>query len=390
MAITAYVGLPGHGKSYGVVANVIIPALRQKRLVYTNIPMHDEHCMNELGMAPVPFSIDDLLKNPNWFTTVFSAGAVLVLDECWRLWPSGVKASNVRDGDKAFLAEHRHTVGENGFSTEIYLVTQDLSQLAMFVRALIESTIRMVKLTNLGLDKRFRVDMYSGAVTGSKPPVSKREREIHGGKFKKEIYDFYKSHTKSETGFAGDETKTDKRFNILKGLSIKIGLIFVVSICVFIYFGMKDVKKGFGQDDSINSGLSSGSGSGRAIESSSGKKVQTHNNGDNNAKPVNRSTLVPVFFFLRDAKRLVFSHTIRVEDKIKDYFLIQFSDYTVTMDEQELNRLGYKLEKISECVVKVSGSDYSGFFMCAKRKEQSTGFASELVETAGTATFEVM
>ena len=46
MAIDAYTGLPRSGKSYSVVKNVILPSLRQKRHVYTNIPLtqiaHDE------------------------------------------------------------------------------------------------------------------------------------------------------------------------------------------------------------------------------------------------------------------------------------------------------------------------------------------------------------
>jgi len=38
MAIDAYTGMPGHGKSYGVVEHVIIPSLKQGRHVVTNTP----------------------------------------------------------------------------------------------------------------------------------------------------------------------------------------------------------------------------------------------------------------------------------------------------------------------------------------------------------------
>lgn len=388
MAITAYVGLPGHGKSYGAVANVIIPALRQKRLVYTNIPMYEDHCLNELGMVPVPFSIDDLIKNPNWFRDVFTSGAILVLDECWKLWPSGLKANAVREGDKTFLAEHRHMVGENGYSTEVYLVVQDLANIAMFARSLVETTVRMVKLVNLGFDKRFRVDFYSGAVTGPKPPVSKREREIHGGKFKKEIYDFYKSHTLSETGFAGDETRTDKRFNILGGLSIKLGLIFIVIVSVYIYFGVDEVKKGYGQDEKIhaktidNKTASPSSGS---VPAKAGLQNQPVSNA-----VVGHTSHNDLPRFLSAAKRLLVAYTLGTGDTNKDYYVVEFSDYSVTLDTQQLQKLGYKLDKISDCVVKVIGVDYAGFFMCPKKKEPSTGFSSELAEQAGKAASEVM
>lgn len=362
MAIIAYVGLPGHGKSYGVVANVILPALRQKRLVYTNIPMNEEHCLNQLGMAPVPFTIDDLLKNPNWFTTVFTSGAVLVLDECWRLWPSGLKASNVREGDKTFLAEHRHMVGENGFSTEIYLVTQDLSQLAMFVRALVESTIRMVKLTNLGLDKRFRVDMYSGCVTGSKPPVSKREREIHGGKFKKEIYDFYKSHTKSETGFAGDETKTDKRFNIFKGFGIKLGLVFIICCAVFIWFGSQTVKNAYAPKPAPKDEKPSQS---PKAKTPVGSNKLASSSAPATSQSVEASSVLAVEF-LSKAKYLYISYTLGNKPLVRYFYRFVFDNYEVSLNEKDLITMGYSLDPVNECLVKVTGSDFAGYIMCGK------------------------
>ena len=40
MAIQLYCGRPGSGKSYGVIENVLIPALKTSRIIYTNIPLH--------------------------------------------------------------------------------------------------------------------------------------------------------------------------------------------------------------------------------------------------------------------------------------------------------------------------------------------------------------
>ena len=112
MAISAYVGMPGHGKSYGVVENVIIPALKANRNVFSNIPMHDEYCIENYGSKTTYFEMQDVIDNPNWFTEVFVSGSIIVLDELWRLWAAGVKANNVLEQHKSFLAEHRHMVGE--------------------------------------------------------------------------------------------------------------------------------------------------------------------------------------------------------------------------------------------------------------------------------------
>jgi len=363
MAIIAYTGLPGHGKSYGVVENVIIPALKTKRTVFSNIPMNDDVCLNDFGMTVIPFHIDDIIKNPNWWNDVFQSGAILVIDELWRLWPSGLKATGVREGDKEFLAEHRHRVGDNGFSVEIYFVTQDLSQIAMFARALVESTVRMVKRTNLGLDNRFRVDIYSGAVTGSKPPAAKREREIHGGKFSKEIYKYYKSHTKSQTGDAGDESKTDKRGNILKGLGIKVGIIFCGVLIFFIWVGSGKVKQAYAPKP----------------EKIAAQNVPT-------AVPVQGEQLQAqpvvekpkIVKFLADAKNLFISHSIGSNSGLVNYYTIVFSEYEIQMTTDDLMFLGYKIELVNDCLVKVIGADYTGFFMCPKH-----GKSDGLLATVG-------
>ena len=50
--ITAYVGLPGSGKSYGVCEQVILPALAKGRPVFTNIPFDTNLCKN---LSPIGF-----------------------------------------------------------------------------------------------------------------------------------------------------------------------------------------------------------------------------------------------------------------------------------------------------------------------------------------------
>ena len=240
MSITAYTGLPGHGKSYGVVDNVICKALKEKRRIYTNIPINIDVCLERFAFTADQFHIQEIIDNPHWWTEVFEAGSIIVIDEVWRLWPNGLKAASIRNEDKSFLAEHRHMVGENGHSTEIILVTQDLAQIANFARNLVETTFRVVKLSKVGLNKKFRVDVYSGPVTGPSPPISRRESEIHGT-FKSKVYALYQSHTKSKTGHAGDESRTDKRFSVFRSASFKIALVAFVVAATGVYFGAKSM-----------------------------------------------------------------------------------------------------------------------------------------------------
>lgn len=235
MAIHAYVGKPGHGKSYGVVEHVVIPSLKQDRHVVTNIPL----------------SIDDLLATyggnitqlpDNWFelpdlSEIIPSGCVAIIDECWRRWPAGQNVNHANLIDKSLLAEHRHRVDANNNSMRVVLVTQDLAQISSWVRLLIENTYRIRKITK----KAFKVDIYNGAVTGDAPSKSKLIRTT-AGTFKPAVYSFYKSATQSSSGSVGDESSADGRSSILRsfGLWSTLG-----AFILFIGLGIYGVKAFF-------------------------------------------------------------------------------------------------------------------------------------------------
>lgn len=215
MAITAYTGLPGSGKSYSAVAFAILPAIKAGRAVRTNIPLDLEAIRQEWPAADVEQFDLKTFEGPTAPSLCegFPPGALIVLDEVWRLWPSGVKASAVSEDHKSFLAEHRHRVGEDGRATDIILVTQDLNQVAAFARALVDKTYISQKLDALGARSRAKINMYQGAVTGSRGPQSQHIR-TSTLKYSPEVWRFYRSHTQSQTGEAGDETAADKRATI--------------------------------------------------------------------------------------------------------------------------------------------------------------------------------
>lgn len=210
MAIDAYTGLPGSGKSYSVVKFAILPSLKEGRQVITNIPL------TELAHEEFPGQIrqleHDWYKDEKLFETVPN-GAVVVLDELWRRWPKGMPAAKVPFRDKEFLAEHRHLVDEEGNATRIVLVTQDLDQIAAFATMLVDTTYQSVKLSALGANKRFRVDIYQGAAKGQRPPKSRLLRSVFD-KYEKAIHQYYQSATKSLTGLVGDESRADKRASV--------------------------------------------------------------------------------------------------------------------------------------------------------------------------------
>jgi|1_EtaG_2_1085319.scaffolds.fasta_scaffold00001_550 zona occludens toxin len=233
MSIVGYSGLPGSGKSYGVVENVVIPALEAGRHIITNIPLKLGRLSDDYPQGKVTiFDNREAEDDPTFFDLErHPAGVIWIIDEAWRFWKSGMKATNIPQCQKEFFTEHRHNVGPDGRTNEIVLVTQDLAQLCAFVRGLVEETYRAVKLTAIGQKNKYRVDVFMGAATGQKP--GKPMRQLYGS-YKPEIYQYYKSHTRNKTDFAaGMEEKADDRANVLKHPLIKFGIPVAIAIMVF-------------------------------------------------------------------------------------------------------------------------------------------------------------
>lgn len=235
MAIHAYVGLPGHGKSYGVVEHVIIPSLKQNRHVVTNIPLDSDALLMDFGGYIT--QLDDEWHLIEDLGTVAPNGCVLVLDELWARWPSGLKQEDLSFTDTDLLTKHRHKVDSKGKSMRIVLVTQDLSQIASSVRILVESTYKMTKLTK----KRFRVDIYKGPVKGEKPSKTALIRQTLGA-YKPEVYQYYKSATQSETGDVGDESSADGRNSPFRSTKL---WSYLIGFCLFSFLAVSQLKNFF-------------------------------------------------------------------------------------------------------------------------------------------------
>lgn len=253
MSIPAYVGLPGAGKSFSTVQNVIIPALKAGRNVVTNIPLNLEVIASK-GWPGKVRQLDKKCPTGDWLEAPH--GSVVVIDEVWNWWPAGTTADAIPASQKSFFAEHRHRVGSDGYATEIVLVTQDLSQIAAFLRQLVAETFRVVKLTAIGSKNRFRVDVYNGAVTGQTPPKGQFIRSLFG-KYDPEVYALYSSHTMSKTGVAGLEEKIDKRGTVFGSWQVKAAGAALLAIPLAIWGVVSSLQ-------SFKDGVSKGRGSERS------------------------------------------------------------------------------------------------------------------------------
>lgn len=241
MAIWTYVGLPRNGKSYNVVAEQIIPALKQGRRVVTNIPLLPDGLAamgcDVSGIVQLRNSVNDGPEFPDLaekpaevIGTYCTPGSLCVFDEFWRFLPQGVQAKNVDPAWQTLFAEHGHRVDAQGRMMQIVLVTQDLSQIAAFARSLVERTIVVTKLTVVGAASTYRADVYAGHVTGLKPPASKRIAEEFG-KYDPEIFKCYVSRTMAEGSASKvDESVMSKRGTLLRHPMVRFGA--PIAVCL--------------------------------------------------------------------------------------------------------------------------------------------------------------
>lgn len=223
MAINAYVGLQGSGKSFEVVSSPILDAISQGRRVVTNVAGINEDLIHEYLVNKRDVEIDrlgkvihvenDRIMQPHFFPdeqmpevdSVVKGGDLVAIDEAWRFW--GTDNGKLSHEHMQFFRMHRHyTHPDTAVACDVVLMTQDISGLHRSVKNVIEFAFRMHKHKSLGLTKRYRVEIYEGWKLNSKTRIDDRQK-----KYDPEIFPLYQSYA----GGKGMEKSIDSRQNIL-------------------------------------------------------------------------------------------------------------------------------------------------------------------------------
>ncbi|WP_129944581.1 zonular occludens toxin family protein [Escherichia coli] len=234
MSIFAYVGVPGSGKSYEVVSNVIVPAICEGRRVVTNVYgiNHDEIIkyaekkkMLKDGITPgeIIFVENERIIAPDFWPVhenqeraLCKPGDLIVVDECHRFFENDKSLS--KDA-KIFAAEHRHYADpETGRTCDFILVNQSVTNLPRFFRDRIEKTFRMRKLKQLGLSRSYCVDVYDGAKITKSTFLSN-----YVCKYSKDVFRLYSSHHVQNA----QESTVDSRGVLFKKRTIIFVLVFL-------------------------------------------------------------------------------------------------------------------------------------------------------------------
>lgn len=340
--ITAYTGLSGSGKSYNVVEHVLLGALKKNQQVFINIPLRLE-ALEVDGYDTsliTQYTHSDILSDARWLLDVLPKGALLIVDECQMVWPSGTKATSIPDPIKEFFTQYRHRVSEDGHTTEIVLVTQDLANVANYVRSLIGKTFRHVKLDSMGM-QRFNVGIYEGPAVGPNPPRAQRNMKTGPHKYKPEIYKYYISSTASDAGDVGDESRADSRGSIFKSPLWKWGFYAFIAALFIAWYSLRSAKEKMVPDLETASVEEGGQFVPTKFEVAPPKK--------------------PVPF--EDHDVFIISN-IGVFPSVQYKFLIRDRETRVTLDLQQLRRIGFSITPIDPCLVSMVFNDEERFVMC--------------------------
>lgn len=220
--IENHFGKPGSGKSYSVMADVVIPALKDGRRVLTNIDgAFDKMCRVRLaaalGFTPeelderyLALTEDEIIGGSCW--GLVQARDIYVIDEVQRYWPGGSLKPTDPTAFK-FFGEHRH------FGCDIHCITINPTNFQSPMRSYAEVCHSYKKLGVFGMNSRFVRRDFAGAV-----PDDEAEVANSYGKYKKEIFGFYKSVTADGNNVVG------KQKNVLKSPKVIIALLFLVVV----------------------------------------------------------------------------------------------------------------------------------------------------------------
>jgi zona occludens toxin len=237
VAINAYTGVMGSGKSFEVTANVVLPAIKSGRRIVTNIDgiseskIHDYLLKKHKGLDPeklgkIVHITDDDIQKPAFFpdekkpeiVSVVQAGDMVVVDEAWRHWNKDKKLSAEH---MQFFRMHRHyTHPETGVSCDVALIFQSISDVHRSVRSVVEMTARTIKIKTLGLARTYRLELFEGDKITKAAMFAKKVMN-----YDKAIFPLYKSYA---GGSAGKEVQVDKRQNVLRNPVIWIVAVFLV------------------------------------------------------------------------------------------------------------------------------------------------------------------
>ena len=223
-------GLPGSGKSYEALVKHIIPSLEKGRKVYARLNGFNYEKVSELtGKTVEELEILYTEITEEQVLTVYDIvenDSLLVLDELQNFFPSG--RQKLSDEMTRFIAEHRHR------GMDIICMGQALADVHTTWKRRTERKISFLKLSMVGMDSKYKWEMYQGSINGVKGDVVFKKIKSGVEKYDSKYFGSYLSHQLTTDN---TDVYSDDRVNIFKTKQFMVYIpIFIFVIAFAIYF----------------------------------------------------------------------------------------------------------------------------------------------------------
>lgn len=193
MSVKLLLGRPGSGKSYESVVHYVLPALKKKRTVVTNLslnlsalaaydPSYPDYVVlvHDQPTRAAFSSLDDYTQYTDKRNVDTLEGVLFVIDEAHKSVPSGNQ--NTSQAVIKWFAEHRHS------GSDVVLITQDSRKLHRHILSLVDDVIVCTKNRVFGSTSSYRRRIKDGIGGDYLGDAVVR-------KYNKKFFAFYQSYT---------------------------------------------------------------------------------------------------------------------------------------------------------------------------------------------------
>ncbi|NRQ42611.1 Zonular occludens toxin [Rheinheimera sp. YQF-2] len=222
-------GLPRSGKSYEALVKWIIPAIKKGRKVYARINGLNYEKIAELCDITLERCQELLIHIPKeQVMTIYehiSNDALVIIDELQNFCPNG--RQKLTPEMTAFIAEHGHK------GLDIVTMGQSLSDCHSTWRNRTERKIQFLKLSMLGLEKRYQWTSYQG-INQANGSIKFVKSNTGTATYDQKYFGAYASH-EDDTENKGN--LADARLNVFSSKALRYGIpLAIVAAGYAVYY----------------------------------------------------------------------------------------------------------------------------------------------------------
>ena len=157
-------------------------------------------------------------------------------------------------------------------------------------------------------------------------------------------------YKRQKSDVAGDESRSDERFNLLKSTKLKVLMFLILAPILLVFFGKSKVEDDIGLTPST------------IVEDQNVLEVK------NQVLEVKKQSR---FKFLSIQESIYISFNMGMFPNIRYLITVETDDiYHAVFDESQLSLMDYQLIPISTCAVRITGSDFDQVVLCQKEGQQ--------------------